>query len=81
MALIFAFVFLLSLLIFVNIIYNDISLSSLITIHLLILGIFVSLIVLSKAPTAMDVYQGKTTLEITYKDGVAIDSTVVFKNK
>lgn len=30
-------------------------------------------------PTAMDVYQGKTTLEITYKDGVAIDSTVVFK--
>lgn len=32
-------------------------------------------------PTAMDVYQGKTTLEITYKDGVAIDSVVVFKNK
>lgn len=30
-------------------------------------------------PTAMDVYQGKTTLEITYKDGVAVDSTVVFK--
>ena len=29
----------------------------------------------------MDVYQGKTTLEITYKDGVAIDSVVVFKNK
>ena len=81
MALIFAFVFVLSLLIFVNIIYNDISLSSLITIHLLTLGIFVSLIVLSKAPTAMNVYQGKTTLEITYKDGVAIDSTVVFKNK
>lgn len=32
-------------------------------------------------PTAMDVYQGKTTLEITYKDGVAIDSVVVFKDK
>ena len=30
-------------------------------------------------PTAIDVYQGKTTLEITYKDRVAIDSTVVFK--
>lgn len=30
-------------------------------------------------PTAMDVYQGKTTLEITYKDRVAIDSVVVFK--
>lgn len=32
-------------------------------------------------PTAMDVYQGKTTLEITYKDGVPTDSVVVFKNK
>lgn len=32
-------------------------------------------------PTAMDVYQGKTTLEITYKDGVAIDSVVVYKGK
>lgn len=30
-------------------------------------------------PTAMDVYRGKTTLEITYKDGIAIDSVVVFK--
>lgn len=32
-------------------------------------------------PTAMDVYQGKTTLEITYKDGIPVDSVVVFKNK
>jgi heme/copper-type cytochrome/quinol oxidase subunit 2 len=31
-------------------------------------------------PTAIDVYQGKTTLEITYKDGVPVDSTVVFKD-
>lgn len=30
-------------------------------------------------PTAIDVYRGNTTLEITYKDSVAIDSTVVFK--
>lgn len=29
----------------------------------------------------IDVYRGKTTLEITYKDSVAIDSTVVWKNK
>ena len=32
-------------------------------------------------PTAMDVYQGKTTLETTYKEGIAIDSVVVFKDK
>lgn len=32
-------------------------------------------------PTAMDVYQGKTTLEITYRDGIPVDSVVVFKGK
>lgn len=31
-------------------------------------------------PNAMDVYRGKTTLEITYKDKVPVDSTVVWKN-
>ena len=29
----------------------------------------------------MKVYQGKTTLEITYKNGVPIDSVVVYKDK
>lgn len=29
----------------------------------------------------IDVYNGNTTLEITYKDGIAIDSVVVWKNK
>jgi uncharacterized membrane protein len=33
----------------------------------------------SKEPTALDVYRGKTTLEITYRDSVAIDSVVVYK--
>ena len=32
-------------------------------------------------PSAIDVYRNKTTLEITYKDRVPIDSTVVWKNK
>lgn len=32
-------------------------------------------------PTAKDVYQGKTTLEITYKDGIPIDTVVVYKEK
>ena len=31
-------------------------------------------------PNAMDVYRGKTTLEITYKDKIPVDSTVVWKN-
>lgn len=32
-------------------------------------------------PEAIDVYRGKTTLEITYRDSVAIDSTVIYKMK
>lgn len=32
------------------------------------------------SPTAMDVYQGKTTLEYKVVDGVKIDSVVIFKN-
>ena len=32
-------------------------------------------------PSAIDVYQGRTTLEITYRDSVPVDSTVIFKYK
>lgn len=32
-------------------------------------------------PQAIDVYRGKTTLEITYKDSIPMDSVVVFKTK
>ena len=32
-------------------------------------------------PTALDVYRGKTNLEITYRDSVAVDSIVVYKVK
>jgi hypothetical protein len=35
----------------------------------------------SPIPTAIDVYRGKTDLEITYRNGEIVDSTVVFKNE
>ena len=44
-------------------------------------GAFITMGFYEKEPTAMDVYRGKTTLEITYRDSVAIDSTVVYKVK
>ena len=46
-----------------------------------LLGLSNTKIKQEKVPTALDVYKGKTTLEITYRDSVAIDSVVVFKNK
>ena len=42
--------------------------------------IFILLLFQLNKPNAMDVYRGKTTLEITYKDKVPVDSTVVWKN-
>ena len=32
-------------------------------------------------PTALDVYEGNTTLEITYRDSIPVDSTVVYKEE
>ena len=54
-----------------------------ILIIILILNIIVipCLIFSLKKPKAIDVYQGNTTLEITYKDSVPIDSVVVWKDK
>ena len=46
----------------------------------LALGSLISIINYDE-PTAIDVYRGKTTLEITYRNSVAIDSTVVYKVK
>ena len=34
-----------------------------------------------KSPTTIDVYRGRTTLEITYRDNVAVDSVVVWKEE
>lgn len=48
---------------------------------MLVAGVLVRVIVVDPAPTAMDVYRGNTTLEVTYKDGVPVDSVVVFKDK
>lgn len=43
--------------------------------------IWVIINLINPIPTALDVYQGKTTLEITYKDSIPIDTIVVFKEE
>lgn len=62
--------------------YNDRRFGIVISLCLFIVCIFilVQIIIQEQTPTAMDVYQGKTTLEITYKDGAPVDSVVVWKN-
>ena len=44
-------------------------------------GAFLVMTIVKSTPTALDVYRGKTTLEITYRDSVVVDSTVVYKVK
>lgn len=47
----------------------------------MILGIagFINIKEKNNTPTALDVYQGETTLEITYRDSIPVDSVAVFK--
>lgn len=54
------------------------ALKKFVIIILIIVSIF-HIAIYTLQPTAMDAYQGKTTLEITYKDGVPVDSVVVWK--
>lgn len=44
-------------------------------------ALFLASIATSSEPKAIDVYEGRTTLEITYKDSVAVDTVVVFKDE
>ena len=44
-----------------------------------LISLLVVAIIYDCTPTAMEVYQGKTTIEYTIVDGVKIDSTVVWK--
>ena len=46
-----------------------------------LISLFVVASIHKCTPTAMDVYQGKTTIEYTVVDGVKVDSTVIWKNK
>ena len=48
-------------------------------ISFVVTGVIIGVCTPNYEPTALDVYRGKTTLEITYRDSVAIDSTVVYK--
>ena len=49
----------------------------------MILNIIIAfcLIINLRKPRAIDVYQGNTTLEVTYKESTPIDSVVVWKNR
>ena len=47
----------------------------------ILIGIIMVIMIESSHPTAMDVYQGKTTLEYKMVDGVKTDSMVIFKNE
>lgn len=46
-----------------------------------IFGVLIHNRLISDEPRAIDVYQGKTTLEITYRDSIPVDTIVVFNTE
>lgn len=52
-------------------------LGSVSSVFLIIVG--ASCIHICKHPSAIDVYRGKTTLQVTYKNNMPIDTIVVYK--
>jgi hypothetical protein len=63
---------------------NDIAISTSTSLGAITMLLFIiGLVLISEhcvpSITPIDVYRGKTTLEITYRDGIAIDSVVVWK--
>ena len=85
MALILALVFAIILFLFIIFVSENlnkikVSIRILITFFLTV-GIIFSLLFHLDTPKAIDVYKGRTVLEITYKNKVPIDSTVIWKSK
>ena len=76
-----AMILLLSVMCIIDIIKGNWFDSNFFVYTLFVYSFLVLLLLLSYVykPKAIDVYRGKTTLEITYKDRVPIDSTVVWK--
>lgn len=52
---------------------------NIVVIVLIFIGITLIVESVSPTPQAIDVYRGNTTLQITYRDSIPIDSVVVFK--
>ena len=58
---------------------GNIVLSKLLLIIAIIGLLFIMVSYISNAPTAMDVYKGKTELRITYEGKTPVDSVVIYK--
>lgn len=59
---------------------NRVFSAFLLTISAIILAVLILYDDNKNIPTALDVYQGKTTIKYEVVDGVKVDSVVIFKN-
>lgn len=58
---------------------GNIILSKVLLINAIIGLLFIIVSYISNAPTALDVYKGKTELRITYEGKTPVDSVVIYK--
>ena len=75
------FVIMVVIVMFCNVSGNSYYYSAAMTVGIILLLSAILSVIDKTNPTAIDVYRNKTTLEITYRGNVPIDSTVVFKDK
>ena len=69
------------ILMLINLDNNHVGITEYILLCFAIIMVFGAFAMYSNSPKAIDVYRGKTTLEITYKDSIPVDSVVVFKER
>lgn len=56
------------------------NISATLVMIIFVAALYVLLVISVSKPKAIDVYRGKTTLEITYKNNVPIDTVVTYKD-
>lgn len=59
---------------------NESSVGFSFSLGLVIVGWFLVIVHYEEKPKAIDVYRNKTSLQITYRDSIPVDSVVVFKD-
>lgn len=64
----------------VTLVDNESTVGFCLCLGLILVGWFLVIVHYEEQPKAIDVYRNKTTLQITYRGGIPVDSVVIFKD-
>ena len=69
------------ILMLINLDNNHVGITEYILLCFAIIMVFCAFVAYCCSPEAIDVYRGKTTIEITYRDSIPVDTVVVFNER